>query len=88
MRDPAGTSFEYEVKFATLKNIGIIEYLQNQLRSKEVIVDDQETLLNYLTLEDTVGLSDSLATPTHTSPPYVYGPDAGNVGRWGYSTWS
>lgn len=88
MREPTGASFNYEVKFATLKNIGIIEYLQNQLRSKEVIVDDQETLLNYLTLSDTVGYSDALAAPVTDSPPYVYGPSGGNTGRWGFATYS
>lgn len=87
MRDPSGDSMDYEVKFATLKNIGIIEYLQNQLRSKEIIVDDQDTLLNYLQFSDTGTLSDSLATPTTNSPPYVYGPSAGNVGRWNFATW-
>lgn len=88
MRDPEGTSMEYEVKFATLKNIGIIEYLQNQLRSKEVIVDDQDTLLNFLQFSDSGTFSDSFATPVKTSPPYVYGPSAGNVGKWNFSTWS
>lgn len=84
MRDPQGNSFEYEVKFATLKSIGIIEYLQNQLRSKEVIVDDQETLLNYIGLgPDTVTASDSLAAPTKSTGPYKWG-----SATWGYFTWS
>lgn len=90
MRDPLGTSLEYEVKFATLKSIGIIEYLQNQLRSKEVIVDDQETLLNFNSLFDTVTSSDSLATPTDSTGPYKWSNDAGStVGKlvWGYGTW-
>lgn len=72
MRDPNGVSFEYEVRFATLKSIGIIEYLQNQLRSREVIIDDQETLQNYIPLEDTIALTDSLATPVATTGPYLY----------------
>lgn len=83
MRDPLGTQMEYTVKFATLKSIGIITYLQNQLRSKEVIVDDQETLLNFYPLTDSVGMSDSLAAPTDTAGPYVYG-----TATWGYSTYS
>lgn len=92
MRDPLGTQLEYDVRFATLKSIGIIEYLQNQLRSKEVVVDDKDTLLNYVTIAgDTVTTSDSLATPTHTSGPYKWSNDAGTTPNkmvWGYFTWS
>lgn len=91
MRDPLGTTLEYEVRFATLKSIGIIEYLQNQLRSKEVIVDDQETLLNFFPLADSVGAGDSIATPTASTGPYKWSNDAGStVGKlvWGYGTWS
>lgn len=82
MRDPLGTTLEYTVTFATLKSIGIIEYLQNQLRSREVIEDDQETLLNFFPLIDTVAASDSLATPTTSTGPYTWG----NF-EWGYGTW-
>jgi hypothetical protein len=83
MRDPLGNSLEYEVRFATLKSIGIIDYLQSQLRSKEVIVDDQETLLNFYPLSDSVGCSDGLAAPTDTTGPYVYDTD-----EYGYATYS
>lgn len=89
MRDPLGTQFEYEVRFATLKSVGIIEYLQNQLRSKEVIVDDDETLLNYIPLEDEITFSDSIAVSTSTGP-YKWSNDAGTTpGKlvWGYGTW-
>lgn len=83
MRDPNGDSLEYTVTFATLKSIGIIEYLQNQLRSNEVIVDDLETLLNFFPLTDSVGMSDSLAAPTDSTGPYVW-----DTATWGYATWS
>lgn len=83
MRDPFGNQLEYSVRFATLKSIGIITYLQNQLRSKEVIVDEEEVLLNYYPFEDEVDASDSLATPTATTGPYLWG-----TAVWGYSTYS
>lgn len=83
MRDPMGTQLEYSVRFATLKSIGIIAYLQNQLRSREVIVDDDEVLLNFYPFDDVVSASDSFATPTKTMGPYLWG-----TARWGYSTWS
>jgi hypothetical protein len=83
MRDPEGNTLEYTVKFATLKSIGIIEYLQNQLRSKEVIVDDDETLTNFYPLEDTITSSDSLAAPTTSEGPYTW-----DNCEWGYATYS
>ena len=91
MRDPLGEKLEYEVQFATLKSIGIIDYLQSQLRSKEVIVDDLETLLNFFELADTAGTTDSLATPTTSIGPYVWSNDEGTTPNklvWGYGTWS
>jgi hypothetical protein len=82
MRDPLGDQFEYTVRFATMKSIGIIEYLQNQLRSKEVIVDDQETILSFNQLTDTMGASDTIDTPTATTGPYLWdSPD------WDYAVW-
>lgn len=91
MRDPNGSYFEYDVSFATLKSVGIIEYLQRQLRDKEIVNDDQETLLNYLPLDsDEVGFSDALGTATTSSPPYVWSNDAGTTPDklvWDYGTW-
>jgi len=83
MRDPNGATLEYDVRFATLKSLGIIEYLQNQLRSKEVIVDDDQTLLNYnpITGEE-VDAGDSLAAPSSTTGPYLWGSF-----NWGYGVW-
>jgi len=83
MRDPLGDQLEYTVRFATMKSIGIIEYLQSQLASKEVIVDDQETLLTFNQLADTAGTSDSLAAPTFTTGPYQW-----DSAEWGYATWA
>lgn len=82
LRDPLANQLEYNVRFATLKSIGIIEYLQNQLRSKEVIVDDNDTLLNFFELADTATTSDSLATPTDSTGPYTW-----DTPDWGYATW-
>jgi hypothetical protein len=73
MRDPLGTKLEYTVKFATLKSIGIIDYLQAQLRSKEVIQDDSETLLNYFEEGDTTTSSDTVETPQALTGPYTWG---------------
>jgi hypothetical protein len=92
MRDPEGSQFEYSISFATLKSIGIIDYLQAQLRSKEIIVDDQETLLSDLPVgSDTATASDSLGTPSATTGPYPWSDDAGSTSNklvWGFGTWS
>ncbi|MCR2833474.1 hypothetical protein [Parerythrobacter lacustris] len=82
VRDPLGNQLDYQVRFATLKSIGIIEYLQGQLRSKEVIVDDQETLLNFFGLADETSLDDTLAAPMTSTGPYVWGGF-----NWGYGVW-
>lgn len=82
LRDPLGDRLEYTVRFATLKSIGIIEYLQNQLRSKEVIVDDNDTLLNFFELSDTATTSDAIDPPTDSAGPYLW-----DTPDWGYAVW-
>ena len=82
MRDPLALKLEYTVRFATLKTVGIIDYLQAQLRSKEIIQDDDATLLNFIPLEDSFTSSDSLATPTKTTGPYVWGSFTWDYGKW------
>lgn len=82
MRDPNGESFEYLVTFATLKTVGIIDYLQTELRSREVIIDESETILSFIDLADTVATSDTLDAPLATTGPYQWGSC-----HWGYFTW-
>ncbi len=92
MRDPTGTKFEYAIKYATLKSIGIIQYLQDQLRDREIIADASQSLLNYIELpSDSLSVSDNMATPTKTSGPYKWSNDAGstvNKLKWGLGTWA
>lgn len=83
LHDPLVATLEYDVRFATLKTIGIIKYLQDQLKPGDVIVGDQQSLLNFYPFTDTVGFTDSLAAPTFTSTPYVFG-----TAVMGYSTMS
>lgn len=84
MRDPVGTSFLYKVSFATMKSVGIIEYLQRQLRNREIVEDDQETLLNYIPFDgEAIAMSDALSAPSHTTGPYKW-----DSFSWGYGTWA
>lgn len=76
LKDPQGNELEYFVRFATLKSVGIIDYLQSQLRDREIVEDDLETLLNYFPVEDTATFSDALATPSYTEGPYYVGTTA------------
>jgi hypothetical protein len=90
MRGPLGDIWEYQVRFATLKSIGVIEYLQNQLRSKEIIVDEQEILLNYFAFEERITASDELTVETFT-PPYKWSNDGHTTPNrliWGYGGWA
>ena len=92
MRDPIGNSFEYKVKFATLKSIGIIEFLQAQLLNDDIIEGDDETLLNYFPFNDEVAMTDAIATPVASTGPYIWAASAVSTEtkrlRWGYGTWS
>ncbi|MDZ4371283.1 MAG: hypothetical protein U1C74_07685 [Phenylobacterium sp.] len=53
-----------------------------------MIVDDEETLLNYLPFDDEMGAADALDAPTSSTGPYVWAGAGGNELRWGYGTWS
>lgn len=83
LRDPLGDQLEYTVRFATMRSIGIIEYLQQQLRREEVIENDQETILSFFSLDDEMTTSDSLAAPVDSTGPYLY-----DTAEYGYATYS
>ena len=73
VHDATGDVFRYDVKFATLKTLGIIQYLQSQLLQKEIIVDDQETILSVKPFTDSdIILTDTISTPTASTGPYKW----------------
>lgn len=87
----SGDKYIYEVKFATLKTLGIIDFLQQRVLDEEITENELETLLNYFQLEDSFNVSDSIGTPTTSSPPYKWSNDAEttpNRLRWNLGTWS
>ena len=91
--DPEGNVLRYKVRFATLKTIGVIEFLQNSLMNEEIIEDASETLLNYIQQpEDVVSFSDDgVQEITIRSAPYKWSNDAGTTPNrfiWNFSTWS
>ena len=88
--DPNGEQVKYTIKFATLKLLGIIEFLQRSLMNEDIIEDATETLLNFIQQpEDVVSFEDGgVQDITITSPPYKYSPvTSGTAGKYGFSSW-
>ena len=52
------------------------------MREKEVKEGEAVPLLNLFDFTDTVTVTDSIAAPTTTSPPYVW-----DTAKWNLSTW-
>lgn len=79
------TYLVHKVTLATTKTYGMIEFLQGLLiqRDKEIVIDENETIEIIIGLSDSMTFSDSLATPTTSSPPYTWGGFP-----WGFGTWS
>lgn len=78
----------WRVSVASTKTLGIIDFLQKLLRDREITADENEALITFLSFSDSPEVTDSLGTPTTSSPPYLYGPDAGNVGEWNFATYT
>lgn len=93
---------EWTVQLATLRSVGIIDFLQNLLKDRGISEGESETLLTFLHFEDEAEATDELTTPfTKTSPPYMWMPedesdDAATIAanptktpiRWNFWTWS
>jgi hypothetical protein len=60
----------YKVDLATLRTIGIIDFLIDQLRLGNRIIEEkeEETLEKYLTASETVTIGESLASSTSHNP--------------------
>lgn len=87
----ADVNYQWSVQLATLKTIGIIDILQKLLLDEDLSEGEQETLLTYLQFSDTIGLSDTIGTPTTSSAPYKYSNNeetTPNRGRYGFATYS
>ncbi len=76
--------FKHTVTLVTSQTYGIVEFLQKLLISndKQIVVNADEYIDFVEAFYDSMTFTDSIGTPTKTSPPYVYG-----TGVWGYSTW-
>jgi len=89
-RDHEGLKPEYSVTFASLRSLGIIDYLLRQLDDDELSEGESETLLNYLQATEELAITDTIGVPETLIAPYVYANDAGttpNAARYNYSTY-
>jgi len=73
----------YDVRLATLRTLGIIDVLQQQVYGEKIQDNEEELLQAFVTQSDTASISDSIGTPVTTSPPYAWG-----TPEWGFFTWS
>jgi len=90
-RDHEGLKPEYSVNFASLRSLGIIDYLLGQLDSDDLRDGESITLLNYIQASENIGVSDTVSAPTVTSAPYKYSNDPEttvNKGRYSYATFA
>jgi hypothetical protein len=75
----------YDVRLATIRTVGIIQVLQKRLFGEELDEGEDEQLLSFQALSDTVTITDSTPTMDKTTGPYQWD-DAG--ARWGFITWA
>ena len=86
--DPTGARIQYEVKFATVKTLGIIEFLQNSLLDEEVDIDAQETLLNFFQVSDDMALdfTEIITLTSLFAIQYNWGVDDDQM-NWDFGVW-
>lgn len=96
----AQDSYIWNVRLATLRTMGIVEFMLDQLRVNQPIENDQEILQSFRDFFDSMAMSDSVSVSEVTSPPYMWmpddpGDDASAISdepgktpmRWNYFTW-
>ena len=92
--DAFGERVVYNVDFATVKTLGIIEFLQNALINETITEDAQETLLNFIQqpTEDMSVVDTGLQSVEQTTAPYKWAAndaeDNLDTFVWGFSSWT
>jgi hypothetical protein len=71
-------TLEYTIQFLASGSITFADMIVGLLgeKKKNIVISDEEVVQRLETLEDNVGISDSIATPVKTSPPYYIGTTA------------
>ena len=92
MRSPTSDGM-WNVRLATLRTVGIIEFLQRILRDnrQSTTTSDAEFLLSFYQFDDSADADDALGSITTTSPPYKWEDTPAtpqtNPIRWNKFTW-
>jgi hypothetical protein len=84
---PNGDRLEHNVKYATLKTISIIDFLQEQILDDKITEGQLEQLLSLVRVQDSASTSDTLNAPTVITSPYKWSPSADGF-SWGFGKWS
>lgn len=79
---PDGSRLTHLVTFATLRTMGVIQFLQRQLIDDKITEGELETLLSYLRINDSASTSDTLDPPITSTSPYTWGNFKWNFGKW------
>ncbi len=83
----------YSVSLATMRTIGVIDFLQGLLKLENRIIlreQEQEPLLTYIEESDDFSMADSVGTPSTASTPYTWeesGTPEANPIIWNMFTW-
>ncbi len=89
LRTPS--EFQYRVRIESYTSFGIDDVLKKLLitgPSENIDVSENENVQRYVLFDEPFTITDTVAAPTKTSPPYLWGATTGNVGIWNRSTWS
>ena len=66
---------QWEITLATLRTVGIIDFLQQLIRLRDVVDPSEEQLINFLDFQDPFTVGDQLSDIFTTSPPYMWMPE-------------
>ena len=83
------TQIIYSVTCVGTEQVNFVDIMKVLLlqANASTTVDDSTVLQVLISFSETSTVTDSLSTPTTTSPPYIWGTHAGNVGRYNFATW-
>lgn len=84
---PSGDRLEHNVKYATLKTIGILDFLQEQILDENIREGTLEQLLSLVRVQDNTAVtSDTLDAPITSTSPYKWSPSADGF-KWNFGHW-
>lgn len=83
---PTGDRLEFSIKYATLKTMGIIDFLQEQVLTETLREGQVESLISLIRLDDEADFSDTLEQPTTRTGPFKWSPSSDSF-KWNFGLW-